>query len=143
MDTNISNVGAFVSSSSLLSNMIIFNDPAYLMLSIAGALLSLFGMLHDMIKRKDDFNILFVLSELIRAFIIGGILTPMLFMLYVHAGGRLIEFFTGFRGLDGIINSFWWLLALVSGWFAPLIWSLIIEIIIKAKDSTMRKYDDR
>jgi hypothetical protein len=132
MDTNstvLIKVGGLLSSSSVMSNMVIFNDPAYLVLAIFGAFLSFLGMLHEIVykrvgKAKIHFFVLFV--HLIKAVVTGGILTPMFFMFYINSGGELVKKIVGLEGMGGVFNSFWFLLSLITAWFSPLVWDFFI-----------------
>jgi len=124
--------GAFISGSATMSSMVIFNDPVYLVLAIMGASISFLGMAHELVKakrlgKKERDRLSFVLVDLIKALIIGGLLTPMFFMLLVNSGGEIASHVVGFKTLNGVFNSFWWLLSLILSWYSPLIWAWTIK----------------
>jgi hypothetical protein len=134
--------GGLISSSALMSNMIIFTDPAYILLAVIGATLSLFGMAHEMLKAVNKGNgkrFSYIIMDLIKALALGGILTPMYFMMYMHTGETIISLFVGLNGFDGIFNSFWWLLSLLTAWYSPLIWEGLLTLI---KSRCRRKLDE-
>jgi len=122
-------VGGFLSSSSTITNMIIFNDAIYSILAIIGALLSLLGMLHEIWTDDKESKIISAIASLFRASILGAILTPMLFMGYIHMGGSLVKQIVGLDGLEGIFNSFWFLLSLITAWYSPIIWDGVLRYI--------------
>ena len=133
--TVIAKMGATLSSSSLATNMIIFNDAIFVWLSIIGAMASSLGVLHDIYQTKSISGANQIITELLKAFFLGGILTPMFFMAYMHIGGNLVESFIGIKGMGSIYNSFWFLLAILTSWYSVLIWGAIInKKIAKAKD---------
>jgi len=124
-----------IESSETLQDMVIFKDPAYIMLSIAGAILSFSGMLHEIYKRKKESSTHNKMASLFKSIFVGGLLTPMYFMAYVHTGGQIVGFIVGFSGMHGVFNSFWFLLSLVTAWFSPLIWdNMLLLIKIKSKN---------
>ena len=127
--TLIIKVGGFLSSSSTITNMIIFNDAIYSILAIIGALLSLLGMLHEIWTDDKESKVISAIASLFRASILGAILTPMLFMAYIHMGGSLAKQIVGLDGLDGIFNSFWFLLSLITAWYSPVIWDGMLKYI--------------
>lgn len=134
MENNITVVakfGATISSSSLATNMIIFNDPIFLWLSIIGASTSVLGVLHDIYQSKSIVGARQIIVELLKAFFLGGILTPMFFMAYMHVGDKLVEAFLGVKGIGGIFNSFWFLLSVLTSWYSVLIWGTIVNRRIK------------
>jgi len=99
--TLIIKVGGFLSSSSTITNMIIFNDAIYSILAIIGALLSLLGMLHEIWTDDKESKVISAIASLFRASILGAILTPMLFMAYIHMGGSLAKQIVGLAYKDG------------------------------------------
>jgi len=127
--TLIIKVGGFLSSSSTITNMIIFNDAIYSILAIIGALLSLLGMLHEIWTDDKESKVISAIASLFRASILGAILTPMLFMAYIHMGGSLAKQIVGLDGLEGIFNSFWFLLSLITAWYSPVIWDGVLRYI--------------
>ena len=123
--------GAMLTSSSIVTEMVIFNDPIYPYLALIGAFLSLMGLVHDIYK-EDSLSkpsVLELAVELFMAFTIGAILTPMFFMFYIHAGGEAMERISGFKGFYGIYNSFWFLLSLLSSWYAFPIWGFLMDLV--------------
>lgn len=118
--------GGILASSSIMADMVIFTDPAYMLLSVVGATLSLFGMLHEIFftarRNKIYFTITSIFAQLGKALVLGGILTPMYFMLFLHTGGSIMSQIVGLDGLDGIFNSFWWLASLLTSWYSPVVW---------------------
>lgn len=111
----------FLAGSVLGSSFVIFNDPIYLYIAIAGGISSMLGLLHETFK-EDGLRCnskIALLFESLRALVFGIVITPMIFMALMHNGGKLLTTFTGLdlASLSGIANSFWFLLSLLLSWW--------------------------
>jgi len=123
------NKGSMVMSGSIATQFVIFNDPIYYYVAIAGALVSTLGFVHEVTHSKDGLSLWASLSEAVKAAVLGLIATPMWFMAFMHTGGTVIEKFTGLSGFHGITNSFYLLLSLILAWWTiPIITFFVSKI---------------
>ena len=108
--------GGLISSSALAVEMDIFQDPIYLWLALIGSFISMLGLIYDHFHCEDRHGkgIPKVITELFKAVLVGALITPMAFMLYMHMGDELVAI----EGFKGIMNSFWFLASLVTSWYA-------------------------
>jgi hypothetical protein len=139
-DITLVKVGGFIGGSSIMSNMIIFNDPAYIFLSSTGAFLAFVGMLHEIFKTKKDkiMRVGYLFTELFKALMIGAFFTPMMFMIFISNGNVIASFIFGFK-IQGVFNSFWWLLSLIVAWYSPLLWGGLIKLIKRKWDNVFNR----
>jgi len=145
MDRNMTAIkaGGLVSSSSIMTNMVIFHDPVYIYLAIGGSIVSIAGLVHELSKHKTLQSKYMILFEIIKAGFLGLLLTPMLFMFYLKAGDKILDmlfqkiFEINLVGMDGMLNSFWFLGALLTSWYILPLWSYFIrKIFIKVKNDS-------
>jgi len=126
-DITIIKLSGFVAGSSIMSDMVIFTDSAYTFLSINGCFLAVVGMLHEIFKtRGEKRNVWFLFFEVVKAGILGAVLTPMLFMFLITNGDGLASNFIGFK-VKGMMLSFWWALSLIGAWYMPFIWGWFLK----------------
>jgi hypothetical protein len=135
LDRNITiiKVGGLVGSSSLMTNMVIFNDPIYLYLALGGGIVSVGGLIHDVVEYSRVEGKHKVFWEMIKALFLGFVLTPMLFMFYLHAGDKVFSgvlkhiFDIELNGISGMLNSFWFLGAILTSWYVLPLWTYIVS----------------
>ena len=100
-------------TSSLLTSMVIFNDPAYIIIAGLGAFVSMGSAHYDftMEKRRNEKKGKVFLKqmhlELTKAFIVGAIFTVLSFMLLVQVGGEVMKNFINVDWFDKMLPSFW------------------------------------
>jgi len=126
--------GAIVTGGSLMYQMVIFNDPLYLYIAIAGSIVSFFGMFYEVVQGEIEKKFWIIAGALIKAALLAFIVTPMWFMALMHAGGSIVEHFVGITGFQGIFNSFWLLASLMLAWFTIPVVNTFVEKIKRKKD---------
>ena len=100
-------------SSSLLTSMVIFNDPAYIIIAGLGAFASMGSAWYDFVmeKRRNEKKGKQFLKqmhlELTKAFLIGAIFTVLSFMLFTQVGGEIMKNFINVDWFDKMLPSFW------------------------------------
>lgn len=70
-----------VTSGGIVTNMVIFTDHAYMYLAIVGAVVSMFGVLHELYgnNKKQD-NTMYILTELLRGLALGLLAIPFWYL---------------------------------------------------------------
>ena len=131
MDKNmtIAKAGAFISGSSVMSNMVIFQDPVYIYLAFLGGGVSVTGILHEIVEKEHIKGIFKIISEIFKALFFGVLLTPMVFMFYINAGNK---FLLPLLGVDGVsmFNSFWFIASILTSWYIIPIWGWLLDYIV-------------
>jgi len=95
-------------------------------------------MLQQLLQVKQRYSFMYGVIQLLKAFIFGGLLTPMYFMAYVHTGGSVISSMLWLDGLQGIFNSFWWLLSLLTAWYSPYVWDYLTFVVRHKVDKKVK-----
>jgi len=99
--------------SMLFSSMVIFNDPAYLIIGVIGALVSVGSEYYDLkrLQRKSEHEgSVFIESipmNLFKAFVIGLLFTIMSFLFLTQAGEAMIKHIFGLGVMVKLLPSFW------------------------------------
>lgn len=132
--------GAIIAGGSIATELIILNDPLYWYLAIAGAFVSMLGVVHEVYSKPemDDIRAGFIIVESMKGLFLGLVATPMWFMGLMQAGGAIVEHFVGIKDFQGVSNSFWFLLSLMLAWWTIPIMTWIIE---KVKSRGKEKSD--
>lgn len=103
---------------SLLSSMVIFNDPAYIVIAGLGAFVSMASAFYDVQtsketkKAKGEECTAKLGLEMGKAFLIGAIFTVLSFMVFNHAGGEAMKSFFNVDWFHKMLPSFWLLFTL-------------------------------
>jgi hypothetical protein len=123
--------GGLLSGSSLFASMVISQDPIYLFLGVLGAVISLLGMIHEIIKNRiESIEKFKIIGELLKALLFGFILTPMIFMIYLRFGNEFFAYMLGGESVvEGKLNSFWLLASILTSWYVLPIWDFVLKVI--------------
>lgn len=104
-----------VGGSVMFSSMVIFDDPAYIIIGLIGAFISVGSEYYDMYKLKEqaekenkECNIS-VVHDLIKAFVIGLIFTILAFLFFIQAGEALLKHAFGLSLMVKLLPSFYML----------------------------------
>ena len=110
---------AAVGGSMMFSSMVIFNDPAYLIIGVIGACVSVASEYYDLKKLKrgaEQEGETFVSSipgNLVKAFIIGLLFTLLSFLFMTQAGEALIKHIFGLGVVVKLLPCFWMIATLL------------------------------
>jgi hypothetical protein len=116
--------------------MVIFNDPVYLYLALGGGIVSLGGLIHDVVENETIQNRYKIFWEALKALLFGVILTPMIFILYVNAGDKMLSSFfenlfsVKISDISSMLNSFWFLGAIFTSWYILPLWTFFLKKIV-------------
>jgi len=130
--------GAIIAGGSIATELIILNDPLFWYLAIAGAFVSMLGVLHEVYSKPvlDDTRAGFIVVESMKGLFLGLVATPMWFMALMQAGGAMVEAFVGIQGFQGVSDSFWFLLSLMLAWWTiPIITWIKVKVISRGKSN--------
>lgn len=107
-----------VLGASLLYNMVIFNDPAYIVIACLGAFVSMASVFYDVQtsketkKAKGEECTAKLGLEMFKAFWVGAIFTVLSFMIFHQAGGEALKSLFQVDWFHKMLPSFWLLLTL-------------------------------
>lgn len=122
-------VGATLSGTSLITNMVIFSDPIFLILSILGASIAVVGTLLLSIREHSIKNKFLFTLDILKSAILGGIATPFLYLLLTHVEHIItITYFAGSTSY-GISPSMWFLVSLLISWKLQDMYELLVSIL--------------
>lgn len=124
--------GGVITSSSLATNMVIFNDPMYLYLAGLGALLSLIGLLFNKSHNKKESMTLEIknLLEFIQALIAGSLITPLIFIMGPILESKIISTVSP-DSISALGDSVWFLFATLTSWYSIPIMDYFTSLIGK------------
>jgi len=117
--------------SSLLGSMVIFQDPAYILIACMGAFVSMGSAHYDFLKLKKAREAQglkcekTVWMELSKAFMVGSLFTLLSFMIFHQAGGEAMKSLTGLEWFDVMLPSFWLVLTVAFATEAVTIWDIV------------------
>ena len=107
-----------VGGSMVFSSMVIFNDPAYIIIGLIGAMVSVGSEYYDLIKMREEETDqckvcrVSIGHNLFKAFLIGLLFTMMSFMFFTQAGESLIKHVFGLSVATKLLPSFWMILTI-------------------------------
>ena len=118
-------------SGSLIYSMVIFQDPAYVIIATLGAFVSMGSAHYDYLTLKKQREgegekcekSLYL--ELSKAFVTGMIVTILSFMLFHKAGGDIMQELTGFVWFKEMLPSFWLILTIALATESVAIWDKV------------------
>ena len=100
-----------VFSSALFGSMILFQDPAYIIVAIVGAFVSMGSAHYDMIKlqnENDDYSKgITIFIELSKAFMIGLLFSLLSFLLLLTSGESIVSKYVGKGLITASLPSIW------------------------------------
>jgi len=126
-ETAIAKGSAVVITGGLFAELVIFHDSTYIYLAIMGAILSMFGVFHELqtssIEKEKSHTLLQVIAEMGKGFLLGFIAIPFWYLLLSSVGDSLVDAIaTKLFGMDIVHNgrvdkSVWMLLSVPLAWF--------------------------
>lgn len=119
--------GAMVASGGLVADLIIFNDPMYGTLALSGALVSSFGVIHEITENRANHTALTIIGELIKGFTLGFIAIPFWYLLLSGCGSDILAKYTDIEDSIKIERSIWLLLSFWLAWFTVPIVNFLVD----------------
>lgn len=119
--------GAMLASGGLMADLIIFNDGFYQTLAIVGALVSMFGVLHEVLStRPIEHTIPQIAVEMAKGLVLGVLAIPFWFLLLSSSGEAIVERLFQVT-LGQVANSFWLIISFAASWYTVPIFDWIVE----------------
>lgn len=107
-----------LTGSYILSSMVVFNDPSYVIIGVIGAVVSTMSHHYDIQKEKalsliDDTPFYKTTSlEVVKAFLIGFLFTIAFFLFMNQVGESIIKHYIGIEIISKLMPSFYMVLTL-------------------------------
>lgn len=127
--------GTMIASGGLIAELVIFNDGSYKMLAIVGALVSMFGVLHEVLRNRPvEHTIMQIMVEMSKGLVLGVLAIPFWYLLLSASGEAIIERVFQVQ-LGQVANSFWLIISFAASWYTVPIFDWIVsKIKIKGKE---------
>ena len=110
--------GSMATSGGVMASLVVFNDKAYLYLAVAGAFLSMFGVLHELANTKSiQRTRMMICAQLCKGLIMGVLSVPFWFLLLDKTGDQLLESVFGIK-VGGLEESIWMIVSFGLTWYA-------------------------
>lgn len=137
--------GAMVASGGIMAELIIFNDPMYGTLALSGALVSSFGVIHEITENRSDHTAFTIVGELLKGFTLGIIAIPFWYLLLSGFGSTFVSKYLEMQESIKIEKSIWLLLSFWLSWFTVPIMNFLVDaarVFGKKIKRTVAKNDD-
>ena len=120
--------GALATSTGMFAQLIIFTDNAYMYLAIVGAMVSMFGVLHELYGNgKSQENKMFIFTQLLRGLALGILAIPFWFLMITEG---MLGHISGFDVGD-VSNSLALIISFAMSWYTIPIFDWITEKVRK------------
>lgn len=121
----------------VLADAVIFSDVSYLYLAIVGALVSTFGVAHEVYgKGHTDYSMKEKVAELIKGLALGIIAIPLWYLLFTAILPGLINKYFGFYPDPEIFTSLSLIVSFGLSWFTVP----IFDYVAKTLPLTVKSY---
>ena len=127
--------GTMVATGGLMAELIIFNDSFYMYLALVGALVSMFGVLHEVLKNRPITHTATQIGvEIIKGLALGVMAIPFWYLILSTSGETIIVKFIDVY-VGGVENSVWLMISFSMSWYTVPIYDWIVsKVQRKAKD---------
>ena len=127
--------GAMIATGSMMTELIIFNDPMYKYLAIVGALVSASGVLHELYNNENKKSLGAAFTEVIKGIWLGFLAIPLWFLLLSGLGDKILGKLFEIQIEQKIEKSVWLMISFVMSWYTVPISNWIVKFVtFKAKE---------
>jgi len=104
----------------------LFHDPAYLTLAIVGAIVSMFGVLHEIFgEHAKEYGFYEAMAEVFKGLLLGIVAIPFWYLSITEGGGELIFRLTSFK-VGSVSSSLALIISFVLAWYTVPIFNWIV-----------------
>lgn len=127
--------GAMLATGSMMAELVIFNDELYKYLALVGAIVSMFGVLHEVLRNRPiQHTPAQILAEIIKGLVLGVLAIPLFYLVLSEGGEPIIEKLFGVK-VGGVGNSVWLIISFAMSWYTvPIFNWTTSKIRVKAKN---------
>lgn len=118
--------GTMIATGSIIANTALFNDPTYIYLAIVGAMVSMFGVIHEVFSNNDKtYKIYEIIVEIIKGIILGLVVIPMWYLSITEGVlGKILKLDIG-----QVSNSLALIISFIASWYTVPIFDWITGFI--------------
>ena len=128
--------GAMLATGGVVAELVIFNDGIYAYLAITGAVVSMFGVLHEVLKNRPiKHTITQIVSEMAKGLMLGVMAIPFWYLVLSTVGETLIQKLFDLD-VGGIGNSVWLMVSFALSWYTVPIFDWFVSK-IKVRSSNV------
>jgi hypothetical protein len=131
--------GAMVASGGLIGDLIIFNDPSYIPLSLVGAIVSASGVIHELSKH-DEVKLFKALAEVLKGIVLGLLAIPLWYLLLTDAGNDVIKEIFGFAEPTKVGKSVMLIISFMLSWFTVPLFNWFFQSSIKVANFILNRF---
>lgn len=109
--------GTMIATGGLLAELVIFNDPAYAILAIVGAIVSASGVIHELFNNLDKPTKGKVVAEILKGVVLGFLAIPFWFLTLSTVGGEVAFRLFEIESATKLGNSVWLMVSFALAWY--------------------------
>lgn len=122
--------GTMVATGGLLAELIIFNDPAYAILAIVGAVVSVSGVIHELFNNTEDLTNGKVAAEVIKGIVLGFLAIPFWFLTLSTMGGEIALRLFEIESATKLGKSVWLMISFALAWYTVPIYDWTARLVM-------------
>lgn len=135
MTTEINNTiatGVAVASSSVLAEITILTDTGFLYLAGVGAIVSAFGVVHELSTSEEDLTTKIVIGSLVKGLVIGLFSIPFWYLILSKVGNEfVIKYFEVTQQDYRLDKSIWFIIAFYLSWYSVPVFDFLVKRVKK------------
>ncbi len=114
--------GAMIAGSAMMADLVIFTDHSYIYLAIVGAIVSMFGVIHEVFGvHASEYSVRKAIAEVIKGFSLGLIAIPFWYLSITEGiVGKMLSI-----DMSGVSNSLALLASFALSWYTVPIFDMI------------------
>ena len=119
--------GAMVTTGASVANLVVFNDIFYLYLAGIGAVVSMFGVLHEVLKNRPIQHAFWqIVVEIIKGLILGVMAIPFWYLILSNIGEALLSKVLSIE-VNGMANSVWLMVSFAASWYTVPLYDWLVS----------------
>lgn len=131
--------GSMLATGGLVADLIIFNDPAYVVLSLVGAVVSVSGVVHE-ISNRGGMTIWKALGEVLKGLVLGFLAIPFWYLLLSDIGNSLAQKLFDFDGISKIGKSVWLMVSFGMAWYTVPIFNWLVKAVVSIMNFILKRF---
>jgi hypothetical protein len=120
--------GNALMTSGVLADITLFQDKGYIYLSVIGAFISTFGVIHELATSEvKNITKSKIMGEILKGMAIGILAIPFWYLLLSTIGDKLIYKFFNIQSASKFSNTFWFIISFYLSWYSVPIFDWIVK----------------
>lgn len=136
--------GTMIATGSVIAEAVIFADASYIYLAIVGALVSMFGVAHEIYGTgHNEYSVKETVVELIKGVALGVLAIPFWYLIFTTTGAGLMLKYFGVETVQESFSSLSLIISFGMAWFTVPIFDFIAKTIPAMIGSYVGKFISR